>query len=485
LRKVLGALTGLLLILPLSIIVCPASAIPSQSASIALLVNDINSLDGEEQASIAFGTSQGYSIAPIDGNYVINNPLTLQNYDGFWSNSINNPVSWNNQVALSALTNQLSSGKRILLDNSGMMIAHYLGYGNVRQDSWSPGAVDGVYLVDFDSSNTILSNLPKWQNLHDYQSLSVPLDNNRCLWMTHGQGPWGINYYYPSSQHPSSNQCFIGMYYAYGWDQMVQPNLDSKYGFNSVVAYPGRILVDQYTAPLHRDDCIYCLFREQSIGQGKIIVNGMGQHGPGISKDCKYGIMGMNLIASELGYIAPEHPYINPSTPDVRTESIGTSFIPIASVVIIISILLTVFLVRKQKVEQPLDETNDDSERILIKTSEQSPTAPVPIVRSYIAPTSNDNSKLIALYHLNQKDLPGSDINEPEGSILSSVGWSSAKSTEERRMALERSITKYGIKKTEEALRWVSNMHKKRNSKVFQKCQIDLQYLRSRRYGRH
>lgn len=302
-RKVIGLLIASLL--TISPIVCPLcpSSVALESRSIALFVSDMNSLDAEEQYSIAFAEKLGYEVTPLDGDYVVNNLNTLGSYDAFWSNSNHIPSGWDNEAVMDALRNELSAGKRMLVDNAGMFIAQYLGYGTVVEDAWSPAAVDGAYLVDFSSSNPILSDLSKWDDLTNYNSLSVPLDESQCLWMTQGQGPWEVYRYYPSSDYPSTNQYFVGLYYANGWDQMVNSTLDALYGFTSIVGYPGRILFNQYSEHVNDDECKYCLFKEQTIGLGKIIVNGMGQHGPGLSKECTYGEMGERLIANELKYI--------------------------------------------------------------------------------------------------------------------------------------------------------------------------------------
>lgn len=83
-------------------------------------------------------------------------------------------------------------------------------------------------------------------------------------------------------------------------------------------------------------------------------------------------------------------------------------------------------------------------------------------------------------YSQSNKDTQVTEV--PNGSILSSSGWSSSKSDVERRRALEKAVQRYGSEKTNNALAWVSNMHRTRNPEVAKKCEEDISWLK--RFGK-
>jgi hypothetical protein len=220
------------------------------TGTVAVLVQNAQSLDPDEENIVDFMAANGISDVIADASMITNGAVDLQTFKVLYMRTATEPTSYNNTAVLDAIRSTVQNGARLIVEFYGVYLPSYLGAGTVTPSTWDPDVCDHVYFVEPIDSSCLFANMPQWS------PPALPDDHNQLICGLLQNG--GRAYPSFSFTDPHTVGCWI-LVTTYGWPYQ---STNSAYD----AEYPGMFTGER---SVHSSD--WNTFSYTPIGNGQII----------------------------------------------------------------------------------------------------------------------------------------------------------------------------------------------------------------------
>lgn len=132
------------------------------NGQLAILVQNSEALDADEQNILDFAQGSGLSYQVVDAQMIQAGSVDLLDFPVLYMRTGSTPAAYEAPDVVAALQGSVEAGAHLILEFYGLYLAQYLGVGTVSMAGWLPAVNDASYYVEAITPSELLGTLVPW-----------------------------------------------------------------------------------------------------------------------------------------------------------------------------------------------------------------------------------------------------------------------------------------------------------------------------------